>query len=246
MLATVIYSSQLMGYVGRNAIVVMAPCEHLTLKPYSLSRGHYCRFFLSMQFWGKLAKSYQNEDGWNENMNNKVPSTKITEFTERPSICLSGQHHHIISYHIIIDFPPPPQRNLESATGSINIQWRIQDFPQGGRQLPNVLLFFNFLPKTAWKWKNLDPRGGTRPWRPPWIRQWYWYINILNRSRLYFLFRNFQKKKIAWNSILIADKIDYKYVDLLLSQKTESASDTIPIKDTESKTNGKGMILLHK
>ena len=50
-------------------------------------------------------------------------------------------------------------------------QWRIQDFPRGGRQLPKVLLFFNFLPKTAWKWKNLDPRGGARPWRPPWIRQ---------------------------------------------------------------------------
>ena len=29
------------------------------------------------------------------------------------------------------------------------VQWRIQDFPQGGRQLPKVLLFFNFLPKTA-------------------------------------------------------------------------------------------------
>ena len=50
-------------------------------------------------------------------------------------------------------------------------QWRIQDFPRGGRQLPKVLLFFNFLPKTAWKWKNLDPGGGARPWRPPWIRQ---------------------------------------------------------------------------
>ena len=41
-------------------------------------------------------------------------------------------------------------------------QWRIQDFPQGGRQLPKLLLFFTFLPKTAWKWKNLDPRGGGR------------------------------------------------------------------------------------
>ena len=28
-------------------------------------------------------------------------------------------------------------------------QWRIQDFPQGGRQLPKLLLFFTFLPKTA-------------------------------------------------------------------------------------------------
>ena len=47
-------------------------------------------------------------------------------------------------------------------------QWRIQDFPRGGRQLPKMLLFFNFLPKTAWKWKNLDPQGGgARPWRPP-------------------------------------------------------------------------------
>ena len=33
-------------------------------------------------------------------------------------------------------------------------------FSPGGRQLPKLLLFFTFLPKTAWKWKNLDPRGG--------------------------------------------------------------------------------------
>ena len=46
-------------------------------------------------------------------------------------------------------------------------------FSPGGRQLPKVLLFFNFLPKTAWKWKNLDPQGGARvPGAPPWIRQW--------------------------------------------------------------------------
>ena len=31
--------------------------------------------------------------------------------------------------------------------------------------------FLIFLPKTAWKWKNMDPRGA-RPWRPQWIRQW--------------------------------------------------------------------------
>ena len=56
----------------------------------------------------------------------------------------------------------------------VGIQWRIQDFPQGGRQLPKLLLFFTFLPKTAWKWKNLDPQGGARvPGAPPWIRQWY-------------------------------------------------------------------------
>ena len=44
-------------------------------------------------------------------------------------------------------------------------------FSPGGRQLPKLLLFFTFLPKTAWKWKNLDPGGGAHPWRPPWIRQ---------------------------------------------------------------------------
>ena len=59
--------------------------------------------------------------------------------------------------------------NFCAFTGSpYYIQWRIQDFPRGGgRQLPKVLLFFNFLPKTAWKWKNLDPGGGARPWCPP-------------------------------------------------------------------------------
>ena len=31
----------------------------------------------------------------------------------------------------------------------LKAQWRIQDFPQGGRQLPKLLLFFTFLPKTA-------------------------------------------------------------------------------------------------
>ena len=39
----------------------------------------------------------------------------------------------------------------------------------GGRQLPKWYYFLNFLPKTAWKWKNLDPGGIPRA--PPWIRQ---------------------------------------------------------------------------
>ena len=47
------------------------------------------------------------------------------------------------------------------------MQWRIQDFPQGGRQPPKLLLFFTFLPKTAWKWKNLDPQGGRASLAPP-------------------------------------------------------------------------------
>ena len=47
-------------------------------------------------------------------------------------------------------------------------------FSRGGGTLEvGVLTYYfpNFLPKTAWKWKNLDT-GGTRPWRTPWICQW--------------------------------------------------------------------------
>ena len=40
-------------------------------------------------------------------------------------------------------------------------------FPRGVRQLPKLLLFFKFLPKTAWKWKNLDPQGGRASLAPP-------------------------------------------------------------------------------
>ena len=44
-------------------------------------------------------------------------------------------------------------------------------FPRGVRQLSKLLLFFKFLSKTAWKWKNLDPGGARIPGGPPWIRQ---------------------------------------------------------------------------
>ena len=51
------------------------------------------------------------------------------------------------------------------------LQWRIQDFPEEGPPthkvgLPTYDLVKNF-PKTAWKWKNLDPEGGAHPWHPP-------------------------------------------------------------------------------
>ena len=39
-----------------------------------------------------------------------------------------------------------------------------------GAPIPKVgvlaYYFANFLPKTAWKWKNLDPKGIAYPWRP--------------------------------------------------------------------------------
>ena len=46
------------------------------------------------------------------------------------------------------------------------MQWRIQDFPRGGRQLPKVPLFFNFCRKLHENERIWTPRGGARPWRP--------------------------------------------------------------------------------
>ena len=49
------------------------------------------------------------------------------------------------------------------------MQWRIQDFPEEGRQLPrggaNIQICQSF-PKTAWNWKNLDPGGVHIPHAP--------------------------------------------------------------------------------
>ena len=40
------------------------------------------------------------------------------------------------------------------------------------RQLPKVLLFFDFLAENCMKMKEFGPPvGGARYWRPPWIRQ---------------------------------------------------------------------------
>ena len=85
----------------------------------------------------------------------------------------------------------------------------------------------------------MDPPG--KSWIHHWQRK-YWCVSIFNT-----IFSKFSKKKnLHGTQSSIANKIDYKYVDLLLSQKTESASDKIPIKDTESKTYGKEIILRHK
>ena len=52
------------------------------------------------------------------------------------------------------------------------IQWRIQDFPQGGAPTPKNAIIFQFFAKNCMKMKEFGPQGGgARPWRPPWIRQ---------------------------------------------------------------------------
>ena len=50
-------------------------------------------------------------------------------------------------------------------------QWRIQDFPDGGgganfQVWGENYYFANSFPKTAWKWKNLDPEGARVPGAP--------------------------------------------------------------------------------
>ena len=54
-------------------------------------------------------------------------------------------------------------------------QWRIQDFPLGGRRPVGGganLWHIHFSVKTYAKTKEIDPVGGARAAAPPWIRQW--------------------------------------------------------------------------
>ena len=54
------------------------------------------------------------------------------------------------------------------------MQWRIQDFPQGGAQTPKIAIIFQIFAENCIKMKEFGPPGeGARPWRPPWIRQWH-------------------------------------------------------------------------
>ena len=79
---------------------------------------------------------------------------------------------HTVKGHVKWLFHPPGH----------GYQWRIQDFPKGVCQLQKLLLYFKFLPKTAWKWKNLDPRGVHIPGAPPWIHQWLFKYKLPNKS----------------------------------------------------------------
>ena len=53
------------------------------------------------------------------------------------------------------------------------LQWRIQDFPRGGgAPTPKLgVLIYYFCRKLHENERIWTPRGGARPWRPPWIRQ---------------------------------------------------------------------------
>ena len=48
------------------------------------------------------------------------------------------------------------------------MQWRIQDFPEGGAPTPKVGLFFQLFAENCMKMKEFGPPGGARvPGAPP-------------------------------------------------------------------------------
>ena len=50
----------------------------------------------------------------------------------------------------------------------VQMQWRIQDFPQGGAPTPKSAIIFQFFAENCMKMKEFGPPGGgARPWRPP-------------------------------------------------------------------------------
>ena len=67
-------------------------------------------------------------------------------------------------------------------------QWRIQDFPEVGAPTPRGdanIRFCQKFPKTAWNWKNLDPRGARVP-RAPYLDPplsllvWVFRLSLMN------------------------------------------------------------------
>ena len=58
------------------------------------------------------------------------------------------------------------------------MQWRIQDFPQGGgAPTPKNAIIFQFFAENSMKMKEFGPPGGggARPWRPPLDPPMGWY-----------------------------------------------------------------------
>ena len=77
------------------------------------------------------------------------------------------------------DYLMPKPKNI------CDVQWRIQDFPDGVRQLQKSgrqpIIFASF-PQKLHEIEEIWTERAARPWRPPWIRQW-----CESRNRL-FLF----------------------------------------------------------
>ena len=63
---------------------------------------------------------------------------------------------------------------LEFAIQAHPIQWRIQDFPQGGVPTPKIAIIFQIFTENCMKMKEFGPPGGASL-ALPWIRQCYLY-----------------------------------------------------------------------
>ena len=62
----------------------------------------------------------------------------------------------------------------------LGMQWRIQDFPQGGAPTPKSAIIFQFFAENCMKMKEFGPPGGgARPWRPPLDPPMVWHSGIL-------------------------------------------------------------------
>ena len=69
-----------------------------------------------------------------------------------------------------------------------HVQWRIQDFPQGGAPTPKIAIIFQIFAKNCMKMKEFGPPGGgARPWRPPLDPPMTWIIYMYdNRNLKYY------------------------------------------------------------
>ena len=62
---------------------------------------------------------------------------------------------------------PNTMKRITATSGGSRI------FPGGGAPTPKVgVLIYYFCRKLHENERIWTPRGGARPWRPPWIRQW--------------------------------------------------------------------------
>ena len=86
----------------------------------------------------------------------------IIMFMAALSLCLSIIN--LTVYHKPAHKPIPAKVQVSDYIPTDNRpQWRIQNFPEVGAptlQGGANIRFCQIFPKTAWNWKNLDPRGG--------------------------------------------------------------------------------------
>ena len=61
------------------------------------------------------------------------------------------------------------KREILQCVNYIYLQWRIQDFPQGGAPTPKIAIIFHIFTENCMENERIwtPGGGGARPWRPP-------------------------------------------------------------------------------